>query len=268
MENNDNEQLDQMFGSILGSEGDTPAAEIENINELVEQEIQAEAETVVEAVTNNPLVLSNGGWSDFCNLSPLLNILDLTNIVDQPVVESQVIIGERLSRSLSTRIVAVDQGCVIPLLTDATNTLLYSCNDDGNPLAGFIIKQQKTVEASEGITGGHYQHYCYVPFETKSRKLVAFSKDRMVYHVSTTKSDEESENVNFVESTRHASDLLTEEDRIHIKSKFSKKKLAEEWNTLGDALRDIWATIHSTLDVNYQRKMLELNKTLCYSSID
>jgi len=89
----------------------------------------------------------------------------------------------------------------------------------------------------------------------------------MVYYVTMGKASDPIENVDYVPSPRSIHDALTDVDQIHIKSKFTKKKLAEEWRTLEDAVRDIWATIHSTLDPNYQRKMLELNRTLCYPEI-
>ena len=162
----------------------------------------------------------------------------------------------------SNIVLPVSSSSVIPLIQDATTSQLFSCNVDGAALSGFILRQNKNVETAGVIN--KYQTFCYVPFDSSEKKLVAFSRDNLVYHVSTNKSDDKVENVMFVECTRNMDDQLNEEDKIHIKSKFSKKKMAEGWVTLGDAIRDIWATVHSTLDINYQKKMLELNKVLCY----
>lgn len=282
-ESNDNEQLDGMFSSILGDEvpSDIPTdvipeeeimlteessvTEIENINELVEEEINV-LTNIPEVITNNPLVISNNGWESFCDLSPQISIIDMSSIVNHLNI-NQVIIGEKITNVLHTRIITVNSDCKIPMLEDPFATRLFSCNSVGDLLSGFILEQDKQTVVAAGETPETYQHYCYVPFESKSKKLVAFSKNKMVYHVSTCKSDDPTENVSYAPSSRSLSDTLTEEDKIHIKAKFSKKKLAEEWTNLGDAIRDIWSTIHSTLDVNYQRKMLELNKVLCYPTI-
>lgn len=226
-------------------------------NEVVDEIVQTNIDEAYRAI-NIPFIVDNLSWDALCSICDGFDICDTVELSSNPIDVTQKLIVDTNTIQGQARLLLVSSNITIPVI-NGYNEISVSCmNSIRDSYAGIVAISKKTIDEKE------FGLLCFVPFKDKERKVYGMYEGQHVFSHNFTKAVDRVESISIESDPRHTDEFLTETDKVIIRSKFSKKKLAETWQTLQHAISAIDDVIETTIDPNYIRKMLELNNMLSY----
>lgn len=250
-----NEILEDLVGSAEEWEIDINR-EIEERGEgAVEESVQAYQEV------GFPIVVEDTSWNAIYESAspeerstlPAISIMTIS----PPIETTQLVLacsGGMVGPN-DLELVVTDSRILIPNILGAEDRFIMTTNDVGKPYKGILYLQRMSSS---------FSLYSYIPFDFKAKKILAFCRKKQVYHVSLKYATEPTENVLFPGDPRPLSSILTDRDKVFIRSMVNKERAIQSWLTLEDVIMGLWETIGTTIDPNYMRKLFELNMMLSY----